>query len=261
MAKAELGILMLEGKMADVPGCMAAEDTFPGYPVNRFVVPGSKTPFTADDALAMLPLYVTAAQQLEQQGVGVITANCGLMALMQDRIASTVRIPVVLSSMVAVPAISKMIAPGKHIGILTFYTDAVTERNYNACGWSSETHPVSIAGVGGYESWQEFLRTKEVSDELRPRLREDLRTVVQGLLKENPDIGALVAECTMLPTVLDDIRDELPVPVFDILTVLDWSVSGFSRPVTSEPREVRAAREAAATERAQATKSEELSHV
>ena len=36
-----LGILMLEGKMADVPGCMACEATFP-YPVVRKVVRGSK---------------------------------------------------------------------------------------------------------------------------------------------------------------------------------------------------------------------------
>ena len=93
-----------------------------------------------------------------------------------------------------------------------------------------------MAGVGECDSWLQFLRTKEVDDELRPRLRADLRTVIDDLLRREPDIGALVCECTMLPAVLDDLRPDLPVPVFDILTVLDWAVSGFSRPVQRKAR-------------------------
>lgn len=233
MSEATLGVLMLAGKMADVPGCMAAEETFP-YPVRRLVVAGSKTPYSQDDAEAMLPLYVAAAQRLEQEGVRVITANCGLMALVQDRIAATVRVPVVLSSLVAVPTVARMIAPGRRIGVLTFFASAVDERNFAACGWSSDDYPVSVAGVGDYDSWQEFLRTKEVGAELRGRLRADLREVIDDLLRREPEIGALVTECTMLPAVLDDVRAELPVPVFDILSVLDWAMSGFSRPVRAE---------------------------
>ncbi|HTQ80580.1 MAG TPA: aspartate/glutamate racemase family protein, partial [Thermoanaerobaculia bacterium] len=63
-----LGILMLEGKMADVPGCMACASTFP-YPVVRKVVRGSRTPLTAEEAWDMLPLYVDAARELEKDGV------------------------------------------------------------------------------------------------------------------------------------------------------------------------------------------------
>jgi hypothetical protein len=73
-----------------------------------------------------------------------------------------------------------------------------------------------------------------VGAELRGRLRADLREVIDDLLRREPEIGALVTECTMLPAVLDDVRAELPVPVFDILSVLDWAMSGFSRPVRAE---------------------------
>jgi aspartate/glutamate racemase len=233
MSTAPLGVLMLAGKMADVPGCMASEATF-DYPVRRLVVPGSRTPYSQDDAEAMLPMYVAAAQLLEQEGVRVITANCGLMALVQDRIAAAVRVPVVLSSLVAVPTVARMIAPGRRIGVLTFFTSAVDERNFAACGWSSRDYPVTVAGVGDHASWQQFLQTKEVGPELRTRLRDDLRTVIDDLLRREPEIGALVTECTMIPAVLDDLRAELPVPVYDILTVLDWAVSGFHRPVRAE---------------------------
>jgi len=232
---AVLGVLMLEGKMADVPGLMKSEQTFP-YPVRRMVVPGASTPFTAAEAEALLPGYVAAAQRLEREGVKVITANCGLMALLQPEVAAAVRVPVVLSSLLAVPAVARMIAPGRRVGVLTFFTDAVGERNFRASGWSSEQFPVSVAGVGHCESWREFLRTKEIDGELRPRLRADLLAEIEGLLQREPDIGALVCECTMLPAVLNDLRAQLPVPVFDLLTVLDWAVSAFDRPVRRPER-------------------------
>ncbi|MCP9490795.1 MAG: aspartate/glutamate racemase family protein [Solirubrobacteraceae bacterium MAG38_C4-C5] len=222
-----LGILMLEGKMANVSGCMAGDDTFP-YRTVRHVVAGARTPRTPDDAIAMLPLYEEAAKQLSE-GVDVITANCGLIALLQQELAEAVDVPVVTSSLVSVPTVARLIGPQRRIGILTFFRDAVGERNYVASGWSSATIPVSVAGVDGSEAWLEFLETKEVGTELRRRLGADLRGAIDALLEQEPAIGALVSECTMLPAVLDDIREDVPVPIFDLPTTLDWALSGYRR--------------------------------
>jgi maleate cis-trans isomerase len=223
-----LGILMLEGKMADVPGCMACEATFP-YPVVRKVVRGSRTPLSAEEAWAMLPLYVETARELEREGVAAITANCGLIALMQKELAATVSVPVVTSALLMVPDLHRLIG-GRRIGILTFFTHAVGERNYNASGWSSRDIPVALGGVGEHESWLTFLRTKEVPPDLRVRLTADLLGVVRGMLDEHPDIGAFVSECTMLPACLQAVREEVGVPVYDILTQLDLAMSGSFRP-------------------------------
>ena len=226
-----LGILMLEGKMADVPGCMACEATFP-YPVVRKVVRGSKTPLSAEEAWAMLPLYIEAARELEQEGVAAITANCGLIALMQKELAATVRVPVVTSALLMVPDLHRLVG-GRRIGILTFFTHAVGERNYNASGWSSHDIPVALGGVGESEAWLTFLRTKEVPAELRTQMTADLLAVVRGLLAEHPDIGAFVSECTMLPACLQAVREEIGLPVFDVLTQLDLAMSGSFRPAVA----------------------------
>ena len=226
-----LGILMLEGKMADVPGCMACEATFP-YPVVRKVVRGSKTPLSAEEAWAMLPLYVDAARDMEQEGVAAITANCGLIALMQKELAATVRVPVVTSALLMVPDLHRLVG-GRRIGILTFFTHAVGERNYNASGWSSHDIPVALGGVGDSEAWLTFLRTKEVPAELREQMTADLLAVVRGMLDEHPDIGAFVSECTMLPACLQAIREEVGVPVYDVLTQLDLAMSGSFRPAVA----------------------------
>jgi Asp/Glu/Hydantoin racemase len=219
-----LGVLMLDGKMSTAAGMMGSDATW-GYPVKRLVVAGSHTPLSAGEAVEMAPLYVRAAREIERDGVRLITANCGLMALAQPEVAAAVNVPVVLSSLVAVPTVARMLAPHQRVGILTFFEDAVGEENFNASGWSSNDYPVRVAGVGDSGAWLEFLATKELDDDLRARLITDLRSVVEALLERSPDIGALVAECTMLPAVLDSLRPELPVPVFDLLTILDWALA------------------------------------
>ena len=231
MARPPLGILMLEGKMADVPGCMACEATFP-YPVVRRVVRGSRTPLSAEEAWAMLPLYIETARELEREGVAAMTANCGLIALMQKELAAAVCVPVVTSALLMVPDLHRLIG-GRRIGILTFFTHAVSERNYNASGWSSRDIPVALGGIGEQESWLTFLRTKEVSPELRERLTADLLAAVHRMLAEHPDIGAFVSECTMLPACLSAVREAVGVPVYDILTQLDLAMSGSFRPAAS----------------------------
>ena len=221
-----LGILMLEGKMAQVKGCMACDETFP-YRTVRHTVAGARAPRSPEDAIAMLPLYERGAQEIARQGVDVITANCGLIALLQEQLAATVDVPVVTSALLSVPTIQRLIGPQRRVGILTFFEDAVGERNYLASGWSSSTIPVSVAGVDWSDAWLEFLQHKEIDDRLRERLRRDLLTATRRLLDGDEAIGAIVSECTMLPAVLDDVRAEVPVPIYDILTTLDWALSGF----------------------------------
>jgi len=223
--KRQLGILTLAGKMADVPGCMACLDTFP-YPVLRHVVSGSATPFDQASAVAMLPAYVEAARELEQAGVDAITANCGLIAMIQQELSAAVRVPVVTSALLMVPQVSRMVG-GRPVGVLTFFADAVDERNFQACGWSAKEYPVVVRGVGSHESWLRFLRDKEISDFDRPALRYDLARTLTELT--DAGVAAIVCECTMLPAVLDELRSDLRVPVYDILTLLDWTMSGFAR--------------------------------
>jgi hypothetical protein len=52
---------------------------------------------------------------------------------MQKELAATVRVPVVTSALLMVPALH-CLAGGRRIGILTFFTHAVGERNYKRLG-------------------------------------------------------------------------------------------------------------------------------
>jgi len=224
-----LGILLLDGKMADVPGCLACDATFP-YPVIRRTVAGARPPRTRREVDALLPAYTAAARELVRGGADVITDNCnGAMVWMQDRLAAAVPVPVLTSALLLVPLVHRLL-PERRIGILAFSEAALGEQIYNACGFSSGEVPLAAAGVEGCASWQEFLRTKELAGGLQPRLLADLVAAARALRRSWPDLGALVCECTLLPPACQALRDELGLPVFDILTCLDLAVAGRMRP-------------------------------
>jgi hypothetical protein len=227
-----LGILMLDGKMADVPGCMASAATFP-YPVVRRVVPGARPPASPAEVEALLPRYLEAARELEREGISVLTENCnGIMVLLQDRLAAAVSVPVITSALLMVPQIHRMM-PAKRIGVLAFHPEAVNEQVYNACGWSEQEIPIAVGGVAGSEAWHEFLRLKEIPDSLRPRLEGDLIAVGRKMLDEHPDLGAFICECTLMPPANQALREALGLPVYDILNLLDLAMRGLFRPPAS----------------------------
>ena len=230
-----LGILMLDGKMAEVPGCMASPATFP-YPVVRRVVPGARPPASAADVDALFPRYLEAARELVAEGVSVLTENCnGLMVLLQDRLAAALPVPVVTSALLLVPQIHRMM-PARRLGILAFHPESVGETVYNACGFSARNAgdaggiPLAVGGVAGSSAWQEFLRTKEIPETLRPELEADLVATGRRLVEDHDDLGAFVCECTLMPPANQALRDALGLPVYDILNLLDLTMRGLFRP-------------------------------
>jgi hypothetical protein len=231
-ARPRLGILLLEGRMAEVPGCMAAAESFP-YPVRYRVVPGSRPPRSAADVEALAPRYVAAARALAAEGVDVVSENCnGLMVLLQERLAAAAGVPVVTSALLFAPEILRLL-PGRRLGILAFDAAAVTPGVLAACGLAAA--PIAVGEVARSAAWQEFLRTKEIPAALRPRLEADLVAVGRSMVEEWPDIGAFVGECTLLPPCSQALRDALGLPVYDILTVLDLAVAGRFRPAAMPP--------------------------
>jgi hypothetical protein len=227
--RAVLGILMLEGRMAEVPGCLGSPASFP-YPVVHRVVSGSRPPSSAAEAEALFPLYLEAARELEREGVSVLTENChGLMALVHPRLAAALSVPFVGSALTLVPELHRMM-PSRRIGILAFHPEAVDDQVCAACGFSPRQIPVVVAGVAGSAAWQEFLCTKEIPDALRPLLEADLVAAARGLAAAYPDLGAFVCECTLLPPASQAVRDALGLPVFDVLTLLDLAMRGRCRP-------------------------------
>ena len=189
----------------DTPGNLRNDETF-DFRLKREIVRGvTDERFRVDDP-ELAPYFVEAAKKLEARGVRAIAGDCGFIATYQQDIARAVSVPVVTSSLILVPLVYRMLAGNKRVGILT---DAgsrnIAERHFNAVGWSSKDIPIAIKG---FKAKWDLIPTK------------DLVKLAKELIQENPDIGAIVLECSVIPPHARAIQKATGLPVFDITTAI-----------------------------------------
>ena len=58
------------------------------------------------------------------------------------------------------------------------------------------------------------------------RASADILSAGRGLLREHPDVGAIVLECTNMPPYASALREEFGLPVFDIYSMITWFHTG-----------------------------------
>src|SRR5918992_4829381 len=114
-----VGILMLDTRFPRVVGDMGNALTFE-FPVRYHRVPGADPDLVVRrGAEGLLPAFVQGARELEREGVGAITTNCGFLVKFQREMAAAVRVPVFTSSLLLVPLVQRMLPPGRRVGVMT----------------------------------------------------------------------------------------------------------------------------------------------
>jgi hypothetical protein len=220
---APLGILMLEARFPRIPGDMGNAGTWP-FPVLYKVVKGaSPDRVVLRQAEGLLPAFLDAAAELVAVGAEAITTNCGFLSLFQREIAAHVGVPVATSSLIQVPFVQAMLPPGKLVGIITVSAGSLTPRHLAAAGVAADTPFV------GTEDGEEFFRVLilgEKQDMDVGKAARDILNAGRRLLREHPDVGAIVLECTNMPPYAHALRETLGVPVFDIYSLITWLQAG-----------------------------------
>ena len=220
---APLGILMLDAKFPRIPGDMGNGTTWP-FPVLYRVVEGA-TPekVVLKGAAGLLPDFIAAAKELVRLGAEAITTNCGFLALFQKEIAAAVGVPVATSSLMQVPWVQATLPPGKRVGLVTVSGSTLSPAHLEGAGVPLDTPLV------GTENGKEFFRVliKAEKEDMDIDLAE--RDVVEAgkeLLAKNPDIGAIVLECTNMPPYAAAMQREVGLPVYDIYSMICWFHAG-----------------------------------
>lgn len=177
-----------------------------------------------------VPEYIRIAKELESEGVAAICTNCGLTGTMQEDLTNAVNIPVFTSSLLQVPHIHKMLRKDKKVGILIHSSEVAKAQNYRllrSCG-IDESIPVVIYGMAESE-WADVWNTQfhglngetteEYDQEYDPKKVGDvLASNAKKMVSENPDIGAIVLECTEMPLYAAAVRKATGLLVFDSST-------------------------------------------
>lgn len=215
---AAVGILMLEARFPRIPGDVGNALTWP-FPVLYKVVRGaSPDRVVRRNAEGLLGAFVDAGRELVRDGADGITTNCGFLALFQAELADALKVPVLSSSLMQVAMVNRLLPAGKKAGILTISGSTLTSEHLAKAGVPDGTP------IGTTEGGREF--TRVILDDL-PELdveaaRADNVDAAKALMAANPDIGALVLECTNMVPYAADIRSATGVPVFSMGTFISW---------------------------------------
>ena len=213
-----VGILMLDARFPRIPGDMGHAMTWP-FPVHyRIVRDATPDRVVRQGAGGLLAAFVAAARELAADGVDGITTNCGFLSLFQEEIAAAVPVPVATSSLMQVALVNRLLAPGRRAGILTISASTLTRAHLERAGVPDGTP------VGSTEGGREFTRAilcNEAELDVEEARRDNVEAAV-ALRDANPDLGALVLECTNMVPYAADIRDATGLPVFSIASFVTW---------------------------------------
>ena len=114
-----VGILVLDTQFPRAPGDIGNATTF-DFPVLYHRVAGaSSDQVVRGTGRELLPSFIEGARALEREGARAITTSCGFLARFQSDLAAAVSVPVFTSSLLLVPFVHRMLAPGRAVGILT----------------------------------------------------------------------------------------------------------------------------------------------
>ncbi len=223
---ASVGILMLDAQFPRIPGDMGNAQTWP-FPVHyRIVRDASPDRVVRQRAEGMLDAFIEAAQELVRDGVDGITTNCGFLSLFQKELSEAVPVPVATSSLMQVEMVNRVLPAGKRVGILTISASTLTPDHLSAANVPVETP------IGSTEGGREFTRAI-LGNELTLNVdeaRQDNIEAALALQADNPDLGAIVLECTNMCPYAADIQQATGLPVYSIVTFISWFQAGLNPP-------------------------------
>jgi len=218
------GILSLTSFSPRLPGDPVNAQTF-NFPVAHAVVEGVtiKDLIKLDDS--NLEKIIGVAKQLESKGVKFIATSCGLFAPFQREIASQLSIPFLSSSLQMVAFLKTFLPPGKKIAVLTAHAGILTEKHLRYSGFGLED-----VVIKGMEEYPEFARiVLEGGLDLKPALfKKDIRNAAISLRESGEPIGLAVLECPGLITFKSEIQKSLQVPVYDIVSLVNFYAESYA---------------------------------
>lgn len=216
-----IGVIMLDTHFPRPPGDIGNPETFggralyeivPGADANRVVRAGAPDP-------ALLAPFLAARDRLVRAGAGLVTTSCGFLIHFQQALSEGSPVPVIASSLVALPA---LVARYRRAGVVTIHSERLTPDYLAAAGAARDTP------VEGTEAGTEITR-KLLGDAPDLDLAAAERDVVEAGLRLRarvPGLAAVLLECTNMPPYRAALAAALGLPVYDILTVLEERAPG-----------------------------------
>jgi len=223
----DIGVLMLDTSFPRIPGDIGNAKSYPNVHVRYKVVKGAHSPRImgqqADPEL--IQPFIDAARELEAEGCKAITTSCGFLAMFQEELAAAVNIPVFTSAMMLAPLVRTMINKDKEIAIFTERAWNLTETHFNKLGFSTKDIPIAVTGMLEGSPFPAVFIDGKYEDYSRDVLQACMEEMTTRHMKEHPNTGAIIFECTNFGPFSSYVQEIAQVPVFGINQMLEWIAS------------------------------------
>ncbi|QKY70133.1 aspartate/glutamate racemase family protein [Lentibacillus sp. CBA3610] len=223
-----IGILMLDTFVPMIPGDMGNATSY-SYPVLYHTLNNITANKAATGDRAVLPELITGGNELVQNGAKAITADCGFLVYYQKELRDALNVPVFLSSLLQLPFMLLMLSSNEKVGIITADSRQIDAGMLQAMG-HVDTERVIIRGLENTQYFYDAC-TAESGTLDKDKIEEEVVAAALNMVQQDPNIKAILLECSFLPPYAAAIQDVVELPVFDYKTMIDYVHSTFRKPV------------------------------
>lgn len=215
-----IGILCLEIYMPFIPGDVANATSY-DFPVHYMEVEGA----TVDAVIhrqdpGLADAFLEAGRELVRQGCKAITSDCGYIGAYQQTLAEELPVPVFLSSLMQLPSILAMLGKSRTVGVMVASGGTLSDKVLEGLG-ITDLSRVVIQGLEHQPHFKAVIHDEQgwLDDELMER--EVVETAVE-MQKANPDMGAILMECSDVPPYGAAVQSATGLPVFDWIGFINY---------------------------------------
>ena len=225
VAGCAIGILVLDLWYTYVPGNVANASTY-NFPVLYKILKGSTIPQILNADPSLLDMIVEGGKELEQQGCRAIVGACGYFGHFQKETSRRLNVPTYLSSVLQVPLMMEGLKPEQKVGIICANAPYLTPGLITQCG----VNDLSRIVIADAQGCPEFRNIDECTGHFKSyKMEQELVSLAKGLVDDNPNIGAILIECSDMPPYAWAIQNAVRLPVFDFISLINWVYAGVLR--------------------------------
>lgn len=216
--KRNIGILMLDTVFHRPKGDIGNPSTFP-FPVHYQLVKEatiSRIVHSSVDTTLIEP-FIEAGRALEREGAKAIATSCGFLAIFQKEIQQQLHVPFISSSLLQIPFIH--VTSGGPIGVITASKANLTSKHLE--GVSASEQSLVIRGMDDMPSFSGAIIDEKIPLN-QAEIFNEIKQVTTTLIKDFPNLRAVVLECTNMPPYREAIRQVTDIPLFDMNTLLQY---------------------------------------
>lgn len=207
-----LGILMLDTAFPRYEGDIGNPQTF-DFPIVKKTINGAfPKELVEKDPSSFLPKFIDAAIDLQAKGAKIIATSCGFLTPYQFELEKVLKIPVLTSSLYLWQNLQEKHKASGVVGIQTISKSSLTRRHLDAAGIPFDS---PIGSTESFEHFTQQILNNSPTLDFEKSEKENV-AAAQELASKNPNLAAILLECTNMPPYADAISKATNLPVYSV---------------------------------------------